>query len=676
MISSIVKDPGLRLEASSLRNDLLDTRYLTSLLSNSPSFREHLGLEFDIKRRKCCEQAPQACICRDNLETYSAHLATRINSIVDHQMRHATMEEKTQVLACRQCCCTLYPFQPDLPKHKQALQTISFIWKHPERCPDPLNLDMIVCRACRLLWDLCDQDRRMYNAAASMYFRGYGQAFLDPQRKDDLDSSMTASYNDSSNSSIKRRDHFKPTYTESIMEIESVSTGVAGFACPLGLLKGVWMLQLGFVAYPRFDFQKSDPIQDHKDIENAYVWIQGRGFQHVQEPTVFTKCEHHSITPVICTQMELKDIPLETRLQWPSYYLKHPGRYHVFLIPLAWTNQTLPFCLPSVCARHTSSDLTSENFIWTTKFLALVEQAWDRAALLEWLYKTSFPAELTIPHIPIAAFIESRFDRHVPVKAAKLSAEELETKQKHTADIHQKLVQEHALTMPDEWPEIASRISLDPIRMQDVFDALHDLHKDIHACEHLTSEVRKVKQELKQRQQELKSKEVTLKEKESMMMNEYIPLFTSSIQGRDFLEHLGLKVYLSQHRVQSSKFHLLSPHDQLKVLKTLLPDASNDALLDCVSNLNHPGQLNMVHEPVIKHRLHLYPQGQRAHHSRKQLEEGPSSDLKDYPQMSGVERLEKEVEEVRAQLTLLQAQELGSTWEEDADWADFNPSDH
>src|SRR5581483_9604280 len=195
----VLKIPGERLQLEdgrALRNDEKFTPLVQRWCVESFCFREYIGLDVSPKQnlkysRDCCQSNQKDCIpwltiegpsSRPQLDVecllnYGKHLAEAIRRVNMEQFRdYHPAEERTNLFFCGGCRCTLFQFNPEQIKSQQELQCISLVWGNESNCHLPQNLTRILCRACRLLWDLCDSHQETFRRGCDTYFRGFGRA--------------------------------------------------------------------------------------------------------------------------------------------------------------------------------------------------------------------------------------------------------------------------------------------------------------------------------------------------------------------------------------------------------------------------------------------------------------------------------------------------------------------
>ena len=239
------------------KNNLHEHLYL--MCRQSMSTRKHIGLEESnaTVKKECCSERPcvpwqqpnqQDAVWRD----YSLQLAEKM------MQRHTEFayDHHPDLLFCSACHCTMRQYDHSVSSVQQALQSFVLVWNDHvadrKCCAIPDALVRIMCRACFLLWQMCDRNSDVFEYACQLYYRRNGTRLH----------------------KIKR----VCRYAEHVMDAREIrlknrSDFQDDKLLPLGLIKSTWLLQLGLVTYPLCQMDMSNAT---KELVDAYQWAQCR----------------------------------------------------------------------------------------------------------------------------------------------------------------------------------------------------------------------------------------------------------------------------------------------------------------------------------------------------------------------------------------------------------------
>ncbi|AYV86620.1 MAG: hypothetical protein Sylvanvirus4_34 [Sylvanvirus sp.] len=657
-------------------------RMSTSNIQPSPPANSSLSnIQYEWTRR-CCNDKKQDCLnmkMPQHVQQYAEGLTHAFFSDARRkQARRCDGDEKTKGILCQGCYCTLYDFDETLPPHKQHLQTFQIIWQDPEKCHIPRNILKITCRACALLWELCNRDAYTFRFSLETYFRRAGLEVVRAEEAMRQDKPL--------------KDVDRPLYTDNIMEADHVSIPQSQREiASLSLIKGAWMIQCGLVSYPLIP-----DVMARRDMEDAYQWIQARpvSYRKSEQPmstntgsitqdvdmlstslltSLYTEntllidenplddhgdedeedtsgTEKKTLESEFyykndqgqrigkCTRQQLKNLPLQTRKMWPEYYVRRPYEYLTLWTPMNWSTRGHQSTSLMLVPRDPRQRLSSNNFLLTTKFLAWTEQRFGREQMLAWLPRVGYvQGRMPEPFMTFVWYASRRVVRDFPSQH-KIKKSEEDTKKQILQDQGQEskppVIQ---MIDPIQWKQVEDMCEIPSELSGQSYQALHEYVDTLNQCDALDrGHLIPLKQQFKRREADL----IDLENEVNRLKQEVlkvVPMFTQTLQGRDFLEELGLKYTESHHKEPVGTFEHLSASDRARVLKELLirqhPDYKftadeitkmNESLLVLAREMENEESLLSVHQPELLHRAHLYPLGRHIRKKQTQLDEEES----------------------------------------------------
>ena len=574
--------------------DLLQTKDRSN---KSNKISQHQSIKWDDSLQKIMQYNE----IDNSWSLFASELAKRIISILGTSRERCT-DSKTlsnPPFQCSSCWCTLFKYDYQIPRSKQHLQTFSLIWHNTQQRSRHTNLlDMVLCRACYLLWQVSGQDKRIFHAAQQSYFRRNGNILLYPYQQKSylrpIQENCTNSSNNSMNDEItsskspdflhgkKKQPIFYPKYHPSIMNKSHVYYNQNSIS--LSLLKSCWTLQNGLVTYPVEEQVAKEPdnlnefLRLHwNDLEDTYHWIQcnrinEKNYNNIDNdrngsinnmndntnyPTV--KCDLKSegdslvTNRVSCTFTELQKIDILERIKWINYHWKNQNKYQIFWIPIDITPGCPVFSSLALVPRISTQPLSVNNFIITTKYLALLEEKFSRSSIIDWLFKVCYHNTVSVQsnNLTFQEFASIRFDI---------------AENDSTNEIPESVIHKEDKQMPRTWTDIGRICNINESQMKDFFTIIQEIRQINDDCQNLEEKIEQRLKQYHEKQEELRLFQNTLNLQNEQLYKS-LEKYSSDLKIKDLLHHIGIKFQDSKHKSTPSKFDLLTNTEKLRVLK-------------------------------------------------------------------------------------------------------------